>query len=76
MRDGILNSVVHFIDVGQGNMVLLEATDGNYYIVDCNVTNDGEESILNYLGTIIGWGTKVAAFICTHRDARPYARHR
>lgn len=64
-----MSSVIHFIDVGQGNMVLLEATNGRFYLCDCNVTNDNETSILNYLGEIIGWGTSISAFICTHRDA-------
>ena len=64
-----LNTAIHFIDVGQGNMVLLKATNGNYYLCDCNVTNDNEDAVFNYLATEIGWGTSIAAFICTHRDA-------
>jgi competence protein ComEC len=64
-----LDTVVHFIDVGQGNMVLIEASNGKYYICDCNVTNDNENRVLNYLGSIIGWKTSISAFICTHRDA-------
>jgi len=64
-----LNTIIHFIDVGQGNMVLIEATNGKFYICDCNVTNDNEDRVLDYLGSVIGWGTAIAAFICTHRDA-------
>lgn len=64
-----MSTVIHFIDVGQGNMVLLEATNGNFYLCDCNVTNDNEDSVLSYLGGVIGWGTTISAFICTHRDA-------
>jgi len=64
-----LSTVIHFIDVGQGNMVLLEATDGKYYVCDCNITNDNEKSVLDYLGGVIGWDTRISAFICTHRDA-------
>lgn len=64
-----MSTVIHFIDVGQGNMVLLEATDGKFYLCDCNVTNDNEDSVLKYLGLAIGWGTQITAFICTHRDA-------
>lgn len=64
-----MSTVIHFIDVGQGNMVLLEATNGKFYLCDCNVTDDNEVSVLNYLGGIIGWGTTISAFICTHRDA-------
>lgn len=64
-----MDTVVHFIDVGQGNMVLIEASNGQYYICDCNVTNDNENRVLNYLGAVIGWQSNISAFICTHRDA-------
>lgn len=50
-------------------MVLLEATNGSYYLCDCNVTTENEDSVLNYLGRAIGWGNAISAFICTHRDA-------
>jgi len=50
-------------------MILLEATNGKFYLCDCNVTDDNEDSALNYLGGVIGWGTTISAFICTHRDA-------
>lgn len=64
-----MSTVIHFIDVGQGNMVLIEATNGEFYLCDCNVTNDNEDDVLGYLGNVIGWGTTISAFICTHRDA-------
>lgn len=64
-----MDTVVHFIDVGQGNMVLIEASNGEYYICDCNVTNDNENRVLNYLDAVIGWQSNISAFICTHRDA-------
>ncbi|WP_415912780.1 ComEC/Rec2 family competence protein [Neptuniibacter sp. QD37_11] len=64
-----MSTVIHFIDVGQGNMVLMEATDGKYYLCDCNVTNDNEEKVLSYMASVIGWYTPITAFICTHRDA-------
>lgn len=50
-------------------MVLLEVANGSYYLCDCNVTEDNEDSVLNYLAGAIGWGTSISAFICTHRDA-------
>jgi len=68
-REISMSTEIHFIDVGQGNMVLVEATNGKYYLCDCNVTNDNEDSVLNYLANVIGWGTTISAFICTHRDA-------
>jgi len=64
-----LNTTIHFIDVGQGNMVLIEASNGNHYICDCNVTNDNEDQVLNYIAGVIGVDTLITAFICTHRDA-------
>ena len=50
-------------------MVLIEASNGKYYICDCNVTNDNESRILNYIASVIGSGTSISAFLCTHRDA-------
>lgn len=64
-----MNTVIHFIDVGQGNMVLIEASNERFYICDCNVTNDNENDVLNYVANVIGWGAEISAFICTHRDA-------
>jgi beta-lactamase superfamily II metal-dependent hydrolase len=64
-----LNTVIHFLDVGQGNMVLIEASDGSFYICDCNITAQNEDAIIGYLGSVIGWETEISAFICTHRDA-------
>lgn len=64
-----MKTILHFIDVGQGNMVLIEASNGEYFICDCNVTNDNEHEVLNYVASIIGVGSKISAFICTHRDA-------
>ena len=50
-------------------MVLIEATNGEYYICDCNVTNENEFEVLNYVASVIGVGSPISAFICTHRDA-------
>ena len=64
-----METIIHFIDVGQGNMVLIEATNGKFYICDCNVTAENENEVLNYVASVIGSGTPISAFICTHRDA-------
>jgi len=50
-------------------MVLIEATNGKYYICDCNVMNDNEDRVLKYVADVIGIGTSISSFICTHRDA-------
>ncbi|KMP10270.1 hypothetical protein UR09_06825 [Candidatus Nitromaritima sp. SCGC AAA799-A02] len=50
-------------------MVLIEASGGQNFVFDCNITNDNEEEVLTYLGNAIGFGTNLNAFICSHRDA-------
>lgn len=64
-----LPTIIHFIDVGQGNMVLIQASDGSSFVFDCNITADNEKPVLNYVTKQIGNGTSLRAFICSHRDA-------
>ena len=64
-----MSTIVHFIDVGQGNMVLVECANGDNFVVDCNITEDNEDRVLKYVAAQIGWGSKLKAFICSHRDA-------
>ena len=64
-----MSTIVHFIDVGQGNMSLIEAANGNNFVVDCNITDENEDSVLRYVAKQIGWHSRLAAFICSHRDA-------
>mgnify|MGYP006430475569 CR=1 FL=1 len=60
---------IHFIDVGQGNMVLIECANGTKFMFDCNIKDDNEDRVLGYVANCIGEGTKLHAFICSHRDA-------
>ena len=60
---------VHFIDVGQGNMVLIEADNGGIYFFDCNITDENEDDVLQYVANQIDWYSEINAFICSHRDA-------
>lgn len=62
-------TIIHFIDVGQGNMALVQCADGNRFVVDCNITDSNQDRILGYIARQIGWGSRLTAFICTHRDA-------
>ena len=62
-------TIVHFIDVGQGNMVLIETASGKNFVFDCNITNDNEDRVLDYVAEQIGEGASLHAFICSHRDA-------
>ena len=64
-----MTTVIHFINVGQGNMALVECTNGAKFVVDCNITADNEKRVLAYLEGAIGKRSKLNAFICTHRDA-------
>ena len=64
-----MSTIVHFIDVGQGNMVLVECANGTNFVVDCNITEDNKDSVLKYLADQIGGKGQLRAFICTHRDA-------
>lgn len=64
-----MSTFVHFIDVGQGNMSLIETSSRKYFIFDCNITDENEDDVLDYLAKQIGWHTKIRAFICSHRDA-------
>ena len=64
-----LPTVIHFIDVGQGNMTLLQLDNSKVMLYDCNVTNNNENKVLNYLGTVLGWDTPIDIFVNSHRDA-------
>ena len=64
-----MSTIVHFIDVGQGNMVLIECANGANVLVDCNITENNKDRILNYVADQIGEKGRLRAFICTHRDA-------
>lgn len=64
-----MSTFVHFLNVGQGNMSFIETTDGRVYFFDCNITDEREDEILEYIAEQIGWGATIDAFICSHRDA-------
>lgn len=64
-----MSTIVHFINVGQGNMTLLLLNNGKIMLYDCNITNDNENVVLKYLASIIGWNTNIDIFVNSHRDA-------
>jgi beta-lactamase superfamily II metal-dependent hydrolase len=64
-----MDTIIHLLDVGQGNMTLIECADGSKRIFDCNLTSERENSILQYLANQINWDTPIDAFYCSHRDA-------
>lgn len=50
-------------------MVLIEAANGKKFIFDCNITEENESRVLDYVAAQIGEGKQLHAFICSHRDA-------
>jgi beta-lactamase superfamily II metal-dependent hydrolase len=62
-------TTVHFMNVGQGNMVLCQLDDGKRLFYDCNVTSENASDVLAYLGRVIGLGTPIDIFVKSHRDA-------
>ncbi len=59
---------VHLIDVGQGNMTLLQLDNNEVFLYDCNVTNENKSRVLQYIANQIGWGHSIDVFVCSHRD--------
>lgn len=62
-------TIVHFINVGQGNMALIETVSGKAFVFDCNITDNNEDRVLDYVAGEIREGKSLHAFICSHRDA-------
>lgn len=60
--------IAHFIDVGQGNMVLLQLDNGQTMLYDCHVTDENAERVLAYLrGVLPRRGIDI--FVNSHREA-------
>lgn len=62
-------TTVHILDVGAGNMVLIQTDDGKNILYDCNVTEENGYRVLSYLRNAVGTECKIDVFICSHRDA-------
>ena len=60
---------IHFIDVGCGNMTLMALPDGTIACVDCNITEDNQARVLDYVDAVLGTDTAIDIFINSHRDA-------
>ena len=44
-----MSTKVHFVDVGQGNMTLIQLDDGKIFLYDCNVTEENKDAVLGYV---------------------------
>jgi beta-lactamase superfamily II metal-dependent hydrolase len=62
-------TAAHFINVGQGNMTLLQLASGKTFLYDCNLTDENEDDVLTYVAKQIKVGTTIDVFICSHRDS-------
>jgi beta-lactamase superfamily II metal-dependent hydrolase len=60
---------IHFIDVGCGNMTLMPLPDGKVVCLDCNLTDDNQARVLDYVDIVLGSDTTIDIFINSHRDA-------
>ena len=61
--------VIRFVDVGCGNMTLLQFPNGQTYLYDCNVTSDNATRVLGYVREALDQRPRIDTFICSHRDA-------
>ena len=62
----IVSTSVHFLNVQQGNMVLVRCDDGTNIVVDCNINNDNKRSVISYLRE--AYVDSINVFCATHRD--------
>src|SRR5260370_39032466 len=64
-----MGTVVHFIDVGQGNMTLVRTASGKRILCDCNVTDENENPVLTCLRRALSGNSEIDIFVNSHRDA-------
>lgn len=60
---------IHILDVGCGSMAILLNPDGSRFVIDCNITDDNMDAVLEYTERVLGRGNSIDVFINTHRDA-------
>ena len=58
---------VHFVDVGQGNMQVIIFPDNFVMVYDCNITEDNEKFVFDYLNRIRI--KDIDIFVNSHREA-------
>jgi len=63
-----MDTIVHILNVGQGNMVWIRTSNNKDIIVDCNITEDNEYDVLGYMCKQPPQGLVIDEFICSHRD--------
>ena len=61
-------TVVHFLDVGQGNMQVIIFPDNSVMVYDCNITEENEKAVFDYLDKIMP-KNNIDMFVNSHRNA-------
>jgi len=61
--------IIHFIDVGCGDMTLILMPNGKTFVIDCNITDENYDAVFKYFRKAMGTRTSINVFINTHRDA-------
>ena len=56
-------AILDFIDVGQGNMTILQLDYEKVLLYDCNITDDNETDVLQYAADQIGEGSEIEVFV-------------
>ncbi|MCD6249286.1 MAG: MBL fold metallo-hydrolase [candidate division Zixibacteria bacterium] len=59
---------IHFVDVGQGNMVVVVFPDNTTLVYDCNITSNNSDRVEKYLAEIMP-KQGIDVFVNSHRDA-------
>lgn len=63
-------TTIHFLNVGLGNMALIQTANGKNLVVDCHLTEESSWRATEYIKDTIGEVAPLSAFICTHREDR------
>jgi len=58
----------HFLNIGQGNMAVGIFPNNEVLVYDCNITNENERAVFNYLARIMPKNS-IDVFVNSHRDA-------
>ena len=60
----------HMLDVGEGLMILIIFPNDQVMLFDCNVTDDNESTILDYLSLLLAIPSNSLMFLLTRIETR------
>lgn len=61
-------TIIHFVNVGQGNMQVIIFPDNYVIVYDCNITEENEKDVFGYLERIMP-KKNIDFFVNSHREA-------